>query len=176
VAERAESTLSMVESSSPKFPTGSFSRDASGSSQRASLQISRYADLLNQKIIVESSNTKYLAVEQHFLRACMLSSLRMIRLDEDWYLNMYPDVKTAIDRGDVESASEHYVRFGFYEHRLPYAIEVDESWYIQTYADVREAIARNNFESAREHFLLVGYKEGRLPYPDFRLDYKIRSQ
>ena len=38
--------------------------------------------------------------------------------DEDTYLDAFPDVLSAIRRGDVVSASEHFLRFGAVEHRL----------------------------------------------------------
>ena len=38
--------------------------------------------------------------------------------DEDTYLDAFPDVLSAIRRGDVVSASDHLLRFGLVEHRL----------------------------------------------------------
>ena len=38
--------------------------------------------------------------------------------DEDTYLDAFPDILTAIRRGDVVSASDHFRRFGAAEHRL----------------------------------------------------------
>ena len=38
--------------------------------------------------------------------------------DEDTYLDAFPDVLSAIRRGDVVSASDHFLRHGVIEHRL----------------------------------------------------------
>ena len=39
-------------------------------------------------------------------------------LDESWYRENYPDVDQAIKNGDMESASIHFVRYGFFEGRF----------------------------------------------------------
>jgi hypothetical protein len=132
-------------------------------------QLPSYADLVNNKIVVPSSTTPYFAIEQYFFFDCMRASIAAIDFDESWYLSRYVDVREAIGRGLVRNAKEHYCRFGYYEHRLPYQIDVNESWYLETYPDVRVSIERRDFGSAANHFDLAGYKEGRLPYPRFRL-------
>lgn len=128
-----------------------------------------YSTLVNDKIIVPSSSTPYFAVEQHFFFNCMKSIVQNIFVDEQWYLTHYSDVKDAIRDGKVASAKEHYARFGYYEHRIPYHIDVDAPWYLETYPDVHQSISKRNFSSASGHFEEVGYKEGRLPYAGFQL-------
>ncbi len=95
--------------------------------------------------------------------------LSQIYVDADWYINFYPDIAQAITDKIVKSAAEHYVSFGFYEHRLPYAIDVDEPWYLTQYQDVGDAVGKGLFASARDHFYAVGFQEGRLPYANFSL-------
>lgn len=92
-----------------------------------------------------------------------------IKLDEGWYLDAYPDVRDAVERGLVANARHHYVRYGYYEHRLPFSVTVDEAWYLDAYRDVRDAIALGDIKSAQAHFVTRGFREGRLPYPNFRL-------
>ena len=128
-----------------------------------------YSTLINDKIVIPSASTPYFAVEQHFFFHYMKTVVKRIYVDETWYYSRYPDVKDAIDKGKVLSAREHYSRFGYYEHRIPYQISVDAPWYLETYPDVYESIKKLNFASAEVHFEVVGYKEGRLPHAGFQL-------
>jgi hypothetical protein len=128
-----------------------------------------YAALINRKALVPSATTPYFAIEQHLLFRLMALALESVDIDEDWYVSRNSDVAEAIRDGSVRNASYHYRRFGFYEHRLPYAIEIDEEWYLEAYADVKEGLLRKDFASAQSHFETVGFREGRLPYPDFTL-------
>ena len=128
-----------------------------------------YSTLLNDKLIIPSSTTPYFAVEQHFLFNLMRIFILRIDVDEDWYISRYPDIREALAQGKVESVKEHYSRFGFYEHRMPYAMTVDVPWYLDSYPDVSESVRKRDFISAESHFELVGYKEGRLPFAGFQL-------
>ena len=40
-----------------------------------------------------------------------------VQFDEEFYLDYYPDVRQAVERGDFKSAKEHYRRIGFKEGR-----------------------------------------------------------
>jgi hypothetical protein len=128
-----------------------------------------FATLSGNKIIMPSGNNAYFAIEKHFLYACMSSYVDTIHFDEGWYLETYPDIKDAVDKGLFERAKDHYVRFGYFEHRIPYLIEVDDSWYQSTYRDIRQAITERRFESSQAHFIKLGYAEGRLPHANFVL-------
>jgi hypothetical protein len=81
---------------------------------------------VNQKIIILSDESDYVAVDHYFFNDCIRFLIDRIRLDEQWYLNKYPDVKQAIAKKTAKDAKEHFVRFGYFEHRLPYRIEVQE--------------------------------------------------
>jgi hypothetical protein len=94
---------------------------------------------------------------------------RFIHVDEPWYLAQSPDVKEAIERGEFESASDHFVKVGYYEHRMPYEIDVDESWYLDNYGDIAAAVEQKVFPSGRAHFYQLGYREGRFPHANFGL-------
>jgi hypothetical protein len=134
------------------------------------MEIATYAELINQKILVPGQQTGHVQVEAHFLISCMLPVLRQVKVDDEWYIQAYPDVQQAIQKGIVLDAKYHYCHFGFYEHRMPYRIIVDEPWYQAQYPDVRGAIASRHFVSAQEHYELEGFREGRVPYPNFRLE------
>ena len=56
--------------------------------------------------------------------------VRLIGVDEEWYLATYPDVSRAIADGAVASAREHYAENGYFEGRLPAAPRVEEAWYL----------------------------------------------
>lgn len=128
-----------------------------------------FAALVNQRIVILSERTSYMAVDRHFLFECMRSKISRIRVDEAWYDKTYPDVAQAVMSGTVSRAKEHYQRFGYFENRMPYAIEVDAAYYLEAHPDVAEATRNGTFGSAQAHFNDIGYSEGRLPYPGFSL-------
>jgi hypothetical protein len=134
------------------------------------LEVSTYADLLNRDVIVPSANGGFIGVELHFFIDCMRPILERIKFDERWYLKTHPDVLEAITSNIVPDAHDHYVRHGFFEHRMPYQITVNEKWYLREYADVRDAIARSQFPSGQAHFETKGFREGRIPYASFKLE------
>jgi hypothetical protein len=134
------------------------------------MDLGTYATLLNLRIIIPSAKGNYIAVERHFFSNCLIPLLEKVKVDENWYLEAYPDVRDAIASGVVPNVRAHYARFGFYEHRMPYRILVDEAWYLAEYADVRAAIAKKHFETGQAHFEADGFREGRFPYPNFQIE------
>jgi hypothetical protein len=128
-----------------------------------------FATLLNNKICVPSTLKTHYSVEKFFLSECLKEYISSVYLDEEWYLATYPDVATALANNPSMDARSHYVRFGYFEDRRPYAIKVDDAWYRENYKDVEQAVAEKNFASAQEHFDRIGYREGRLPFPGFSL-------
>jgi hypothetical protein len=137
--------------------------------ERPAPLIESYATLINKKILLPSQKTNYIAAETHFLVVALRSRIEQIFVDEAWYLAKYPDIQSAISSGVVKSAREHYALHGFYEHRLPYAIDVDEAWYLAQYQDIRNAVFEGTFPTGQAHFEKLGYREGRLPFADFHL-------
>ena len=91
--------------------------------------------------------------------------LRSVEVDEEWYLKRYPDIKEAIERGEIASARAHFLDNGYFEGRLPGQSAVDAEWYASTYPDVAEGIKAGEFRSAQDHFDQFGYEEGRFPRP-----------
>ena len=128
-----------------------------------------YASLINEKAIIPPGTSPYFGVKDHFFQACMADRLARVRVDEAWYLAAYPDVGEAIAAGTVPDGRTHFVMFGYYEHRMPYAIDVDEAWYLRVHPDVHKAVQRRHFASAQDHFNRFGYREGRLPHANFSL-------
>jgi hypothetical protein len=128
-----------------------------------------YATLLNKRLVIPSEKTSYVAVDRTHFALVLRPHIARIRVDTKWYLGRYPDVSAAIDRGEFESATDHYVKVGYFEHRMPHPIEVDEGWYVTTYPDIAAAVEKGVFTSGALHFERLGFREGRFPYSGFRL-------
>ena len=86
--------------------------------------------------------------------------------DEEWYLDRYPDVAKAIERGVEQSALDHFANSGLYEGRMPYPAPLDEAHYLEQHRDVAKAIDDGDAVGAADHFYMTGFSEGRV----FRLE------
>ncbi|HTI84825.1 MAG TPA: hypothetical protein VL614_30600 [Acetobacteraceae bacterium] len=86
-----------------------------------------------------------------------------IQVDEEWYLNEYPDIAQAIRDGKIVSARQHFIDDGYFEGRRPFPMSVDERWYLEQYPDVAESVRKGVVGSGEQHFFEDGYREGRLP-------------
>lgn len=129
-----------------------------------------FATLKNQGVLAPiDGDSGHFRIERHFLIALMANRIAQIKFDEIWYLSKYPDVREAVKGGTLPSGHEHYIRSGYYEHRMPSAILVNEGWYLQAYPDVADAVQRGIYRSGQAHFEIAGFREGRIPYANFRL-------
>ena len=72
--------------------------------------------------------------------------------DAAWYLETYPDLKSAKVR-----AQDHYFQSGWREGRMPNAV-FDTSWYLQKYKEVAAAGINPLF-----HYWAYGERENRQP-------------
>ena len=140
-----------------------------GSSAGISNMNDTYATLMNKKLLVPSQKTQYVAVDRNFFVSLFAATVADIYVDEEWYISHSPDVARAVEDRDFASPTDHFVKVGYYEHRMPYAIDVDEDWYLENYPDIADAVRRHVFESGRAHFYQVGYREGRFPHANFEL-------
>lgn len=131
--------------------------------------VSPWAVLLQNRICRPNPSGQVVAVNLEFFTECLRPMLVAIRFDEEWYLQKYPDVREAVLNRVLPNAHEHYLRYGFFENRLPYRIPVDEAWYLEQHSDIRIALQNNAISSAQAHFEQVGFAEGRMPFPDFEL-------
>ena len=135
-----------------------------------------YGTVLARRMVVPSTRTGYVAVDQFLFFDLMARRLIEVPVDEDWYLAKYPDIQQAIASGAVKSAKHHYARFGYFEHRMPRDIQVDPVWYLKAHPDVQDAINQKVYATAQEHYEINGFREGRLPYAGFNLfDDKARG-
>ena len=87
-----------------------------------------------------------------------------IEVDEAWYLESYPDIAAAIEKGSVISAQQHFVNDGYFEGRQPFPIRVNERWYLMNNTGVADHVRQGKLESGQQHFQENGYAEGRLPF------------
>lgn len=125
--------------------------------------ITPYSRIRNSLNINSSNNEVVATIKFDDLEKIIRTFLLSINVDEIWYRISYPDIDKAIRAGTIESAREHFIRDGYFEGRLPFAMTVDENWYLSTYEDIRSAVADGIFLSAEEHFVSHGYEEGRVP-------------
>lgn len=86
-----------------------------------------------------------------------------VPVDEAWYLSRNPDVVAAINGGQIQSARQHWIEFGYFEGRLPSLPVIDPGWYVNQYPDVARGVAAGAIQSPQSHYLDFGYQEGRLP-------------
>jgi|HubBroStandDraft_6_1064221.scaffolds.fasta_scaffold744579_1 hypothetical protein len=86
--------------------------------------------------------------------------------DEDGYLGANPDVRQAVQRGDVESGQMHYIGYGYFEGRTGGTVKIDERRYLGDNPDVAAAINEGRIKSVEDHFYTIGAGEGRSPSPD----------
>jgi glycosyltransferase involved in cell wall biosynthesis len=84
--------------------------------------------------------------------------------DAEWYLNEYPDVRTA-----RHGAEHHYRRHGAIEGRNPNAV-FDTRWY----RDANPDVAASRL-SPLDHYYLFGASEGRAPSGSFATEWYLRA-
>ncbi len=84
------------------------------------------------------------AVSEDLMLSLVRAMLETIEVDEDWYLERYPDVRADVQAGRLKNAREHFIRHGYFEQRLPRRLDFDEAWYLAQNGDVAEAVAKGS--------------------------------
>ncbi len=79
--------------------------------------------------------------------------------DDAFYSSTYPDVASAVSRGDYLGARHHYELHGKRAGLSPYCF--DEVFYLQHNPDVAEAVRKGQVQSGRQHYDNYGGFEGR---------------
>jgi hypothetical protein len=118
-------------------------------------------DLLN---ITTTRGTTRVDMTYENFQQMLRTLLSLVDVDVAFYLTRNRDVADGVRNGDIRSAREHFVDYGYFEGRLPYRIDVDEDWYLPTHADVAETVHDGHFATGQDHFDGPGYAEGRLPF------------
>lgn len=91
----------------------------------------------------------------------MLDFIQENDFNEKFYLESYPDVKEAIERGEFTSGFHHYVLAGYLEGRT-FIAGFNERYYIEHNPDVKHAIEKGEFVSGLHHYLRYGLNESRI--------------
>lgn len=121
-----------------------------------------YSEYIKSRKIIEMSNDS-VTISREFFIELFEPVLSRIRFDADFYRKTYDDVAQAERQGLIGDLRQHFIRFGFFENRLPCLVEVDGAFYAREYPDVAVAIIENRVPSAQAHFEASGYAEGRIP-------------
>ncbi|QIO98805.1 hypothetical protein [Bradyrhizobium symbiodeficiens] len=111
----------------------------------------------------QAESAQEINVPLPLLKLLLQIALAQADFNEDNYLAANPDVREAVERGDVESGLLHFIGFGYFEGRTGGMAIVDEDWYLKKYPDVAMGIKKGAISSANQHFNAVGAGEGRCP-------------
>ena len=102
-----------------------------------------------------------LIVSREGLVRLLQSTLETVIVDEGWYLETYPDVRSAVEEGSIADAQMHYRTFGYFEGRLPSSVGFNPERYLEQNPDLQEPLGGRGSDAILEHFLRHGYQEGR---------------
>ena len=122
---------------------------------------------LSKVKIYETLDGDNFEIDRQGLINILSIALSNTNFDNDFYIKTNEDVREGIKRGDISSAFDHFVEFGFLEGRRGWRLIVDERFYLSENDDVRQSIKNGQFKNGQEHFDAVGEAEGRLPYRGF---------
>jgi hypothetical protein len=104
-------------------------------------------------------------IAEDTLKTVLRIILAATPIDENLYLDRYPDVAKAVVSGVYSSAREHLMTVGYFEGRSAWPDRFDEVAYMNAYPDVADAVASGSLRSAFDHFIHSGAIEGRMPTP-----------
>lgn len=115
----------------------------------------------------------WLAVGRDQERAGTRVNWRYPRFQTAYYLHANPDVLGLIVDGTVDSAADHWFRFGRAEHASgarPFGQDFDEAAYLARRGDVAAAIRRGGYVSGLDHWMCWGKaEEDEAPEPIIRI-------
>lgn len=83
--------------------------------------------------------------------------------NEEYYLNSYPDVRTAVNARAVSSGFAHFQQYGLAEGRVNVSPYFDEALYLRKYPDVAAVVGSGSLKSGLQHYIQYGEAEGRSP-------------
>ena len=112
------------------------------------------------------SGARKVLVSLDFLRALIGLAAGELAFDEKFYKGRYPDLRRAVETGEIPDLKSHFVNHGFFERRqgsVRQVAPVDEEWYLTKYPDVAKGVVEGSVPSATAHYLVKGRQEGRRP-------------
>jgi hypothetical protein len=124
---------------------------------------------LHQLLSFDTSNQTVTVPAELFRKLLMTALKTKGEFEESFYVASNPDLRTAIRKGEIPSAADHYYSTGYFENRMPKRFVVDEEWYLEESPDVRKAVQQKRIRNAQMHFDTNGFTEGRAPFEGFSL-------
>ena len=79
--------------------------------------------------------------------------------DGEYYMDTYPEIRAAVDSGQVISPFHHFLSYGLAEGRLPNPF-FDTAYYFANNPSVAKDMSTGRYLGVFEHFLEVGVKRG----------------
>jgi subtilisin-like proprotein convertase family protein len=99
-------------------------------------------------------------------KAFFTNDVQATMFSEQQYLALHTDVEAAVNRGEITSGLQHWLKFGRAEGRSP-SLLFDTTYYLLKNTDVADAV-RRGATNALDHFMLYGMAEGREASPYFK--------
>ncbi len=131
---------------------------------KSMLPFGRIATMCTLRGFKEGHRT--LTVDRDGFTAFIRELLKGFEFDEDFYLEQNPDVRKAVEAGNIKDAMTHYLEIGYFEGRHPRGLnrsEFDEAFYLEQNPDVRQAVEAGIVKDGMTHYLQNGRFEGRHP-------------
>lgn len=122
---------------------------------------------------VSRSNTRFDYAGIPGIRSLDLLSLSPDGFYPLYYLQAYPDLRTAFGPANIQAAIDHYMSAGIAEGRDPSPF-FSPGYYLETYPDLRASFG-NDYAAARKHWATAGFREGRRGSPNFDIGYYLSS-
>jgi hypothetical protein len=133
-----------------------------GSSKQA-FSLPAFSHLLREGYAKLNEDSSAVEVKRWLLAGLLRPMLLSVNFDEEYYRKANPDLAEAERSGTIASLHEHYLEFGYFEHRLPCFVEVDITFYAHAYPDMKLDLSESSARLAQNHFERHGFKEGRIP-------------
>jgi hypothetical protein len=86
--------------------------------------------------------------------------------DEEFYLNTYRDVASAVNSGGLKSGLEHYQVRGFREGRIGF--DFNPRWFCIAYPDAAREVGNGEYVDLMHEYVMAGAARGYLPQPPRR--------
>ena len=106
-----------------------------GSSKQA-FSLPAFSHLLREGYAKLNEDSSAVEVKRWLLAGLLRPMLLSVNFDEEYYRKANPDLAEAERSGTIASLHEHYLEFGYFEHRLPCFVEVDITFYAHAYPDM----------------------------------------
>jgi predicted O-methyltransferase YrrM len=114
-----------------------------------------------QRALAFSANGDTVTMSKEIFQLLVSGLAQAAGFDAKWYRWEYPEVASAINRGEVAGELAHFVQVGYELGQFHAPMVVDDNWYETNYPDVGQSIADGQVDNAQQHYRGFGYFEGR---------------